>query len=182
VQIQFTGLALELLEPLLAESSFIMLHPLVDVLLPKFELAVDQTDKFVGHGGEGFGRAKAGSEAPWLMGQAKMLDVLNGYTWELYNIAEDYSQSNDLAAQMPDKVREMQERFVVEAARNNVLPLDNSVLERLLTRTPVDDRDYQVPFRFTGKLTKLTVKIEPKMLPPELVEMEKRLRQGERQN
>jgi arylsulfatase A-like enzyme len=74
--------------------------------------------------------------APWLMGQAKMPDVLNGYKWELYNIAEDYSQSNDLAAQMPDKVREMQERFFVEAARNNVLPLDNSVLERLLTPRP----------------------------------------------
>jgi arylsulfatase len=268
--------------------------------------------------------------APWLMGQAKMPDVLNGYTWELYNIAEDYSQYNDLAAPMPDKVREMQERFFVEAARNNVLPLDNSVLERLLTprpslaagqsvftylgempgialsaapdipgrsftitadvdvpeggaegmliteggrfggyglyllkgkpvftynllslarirwegpsplapgrhtvefefkydgpgiakggtgvlkvdgkevatrtiphtapfilttdetfdvgsdtRTPVDDSDYQVPFRFTGKLAKLTVKLEPKMLPPELLEMEKRLMQGERKN
>jgi hypothetical protein len=40
------------------------------------------------------------------------------------------------------------------------------------TRTPVDDGDYQVPFRFTGKLAKLTVKLEPPQLPPEL---EKRL-------
>lgn len=50
------------------------------------------------------------------------------------------------------------------------------------TCTPVDDKDCQVPFRFTGKLAKLTVKIEPKMLPPELLETEKRLRQGERRN
>ena len=55
-------------------------------------------------------------------------DVINGYKWELYNIAEDYSQNNDLAAKMPDKLREMQELFLVEAAKYNVFPLDNSVL------------------------------------------------------
>jgi arylsulfatase A-like enzyme len=35
------------------------------------------------------------------------------------------------------------------------------------TGTPVDDKDYQVPFRFTGKLNKLTIKIEPPQLTPE---------------
>ena len=34
------------------------------------------------------------------MGLAKMPDVLNGYKWELHNIAGDYSRSNDLAAKM----------------------------------------------------------------------------------
>ena len=29
------------------------------------------------------------------------------------------------------------------------------------TRTPVDDNDYQVPFRFTGKLSKLTIALKP---------------------
>jgi arylsulfatase len=29
------------------------------------------------------------------------------------------------------------------------------------TRTPIDDRDYQVPFRFQGKLVKLTVELHP---------------------
>ena len=32
------------------------------------------------------------------------------------------------------------------------------------TRTPVDDKDYQPPFRFTGKLNKLTIKLEPPQL------------------
>ena len=40
------------------------------------------------------------------MGTAKMPDVVNGYKWELYNLAEDYSENNDLAAKMPDKLRE----------------------------------------------------------------------------
>ena len=59
------------------------------------------------------------------MGIGKMPDVVNGYNWELYNIAEDYSQANDLAAKMPDKLREMQELFLVEASKYDVFPLDN---------------------------------------------------------
>ena len=34
------------------------------------------------------------------MGLAKMPDVVNGYKWELYDIADDYSQNNDLAAKI----------------------------------------------------------------------------------
>lgn len=63
LEIQVSGLALEPLEPLLAESGFIMFHASVDVLLAKFEQAIDQTGEFVRHGGDGFGRAKAGSQA-----------------------------------------------------------------------------------------------------------------------
>ena len=46
-------------------------------------------------------------QPPWLLGKAKLPDVVNGYKWELYHIAEDYSQANDLAAKMPDKLRDM---------------------------------------------------------------------------
>jgi arylsulfatase A-like enzyme len=73
---------------------------------------------------------------PWLMGLTKMPDVINGYKWELYNIAEDYSQANDLAAKMPDKLREMQELFLVEAAKYQVFPLDNDIIQRLLAPRP----------------------------------------------
>ena len=47
------------------------------------------------------------------------------------------------------------------------------------TGTPVDDQDYQVPFKFTGKLNKLTLTIDrPKLTP----ENEKRLMEVERNN
>ncbi len=48
------------------------------------------------------------------------------------------------------------------------------------TGTPVNDQDYEVPFRFTGKLTKLTLKIDrPKLTPAD----EKRLmEEGQRNN
>jgi arylsulfatase A-like enzyme len=42
--------------------------------------------------------------------------------WELYNLEEDWSQANDLAGKMPEKVAQMKEMFAIEAARNNVLP------------------------------------------------------------
>ncbi len=50
--------------------------------------------------------------------------------WELYHVAEDFSQSNDLAASNPDKLTELQDLFIEEAIKNNVLPLDDRVFER----------------------------------------------------
>ena len=47
------------------------------------------------------------------------------------------------------------------------------------TGTPVDDRDYQVPFAFTGKLSKLTLTIDRPKLTPEDIQ---KLRQAERNN
>jgi arylsulfatase len=74
--------------------------------------------------------------APWLLGTAKMPEVVNGYQWELYNIANDYSENNDLAAKNPDELRELQELFTVEGTKYNVFPLDNSVLPRITTPRP----------------------------------------------
>lgn len=53
------------------------------------------------------------------------------YSWELYNVKEDFSQSNNLAASNPDKLEELQELFWEEAEKYNVLPIDNSKVERL---------------------------------------------------
>ena len=72
---------------------------------------------------------------PWLLGTGKPTPM-NEYKWELYNLNEDFSQFNDLAAKMPDKVKEMQALFLTEAAKYNVLPLDNSGFVRLLTARP----------------------------------------------
>jgi hypothetical protein len=69
---------------------------------------------------------------PWVLGTEKLPEI-NDYKWELYNIAEDYSQYNDLAAKNPDKLKELQALFLTEAAKYQVLPLDNSILPRLLT-------------------------------------------------
>ena len=51
-------------------------------------------------------------------------------TWELYHVEKDFSQANDLAGSNPDKLREMQELFIQEAIKHNVLPLDDRTFER----------------------------------------------------
>jgi arylsulfatase len=50
--------------------------------------------------------------------------------WELYRIDSDFSEANDLAAQEPQRLRNLQDLFWVEAARYQVLPLDDRFIER----------------------------------------------------
>jgi len=65
--------------------------------------------------------------APWITAGSVSLD---DDSWELYNIEEDFSQANDLAAREPKKLRELQDLFMAEAAKYNVLPLDDRFAER----------------------------------------------------
>ncbi|MBS1133026.1 MAG: arylsulfatase family protein [Burkholderiaceae bacterium] len=67
---------------------------------------------------------------PWELSSAKPPDVISGYKWELYNAKEDPTQFDDLAARMPDKLKQMQDLFYAEAAKHDVLPLDNTTLAR----------------------------------------------------
>ena len=49
----------------------------------------------------------------------------NDDVWELYDTNTDWTQAHDLAAEMPDKLAELQRQLLIEAARYNVLPLDD---------------------------------------------------------
>jgi arylsulfatase len=69
---------------------------------------------------------------PWLM--APQLPAFDQDRWELYNVAEDFSQANDLAAQNPQKLKELQDLFTQEAIRNHVFPLDDRRAERFDAR------------------------------------------------
>jgi arylsulfatase len=64
---------------------------------------------------------------PWLLAKNPPLadDV-----WELYNVNEDFSEANNLAASNPEKLKELQDLFMKEAERNHVLPLDDRRAER----------------------------------------------------
>jgi arylsulfatase len=64
---------------------------------------------------------------PWLMTQ---LPPFADDRWELYDVESDFSQANDLAAQNPAKLKELQELFEKEAIRNHVFPLDDRRSER----------------------------------------------------
>jgi arylsulfatase len=52
------------------------------------------------------------------------------FKWELYHVAEDFSEANDLAAQNPAKLKELQQVFDREARKYNVYPLDSTMADR----------------------------------------------------
>ncbi|MBI3838339.1 MAG: arylsulfatase [Planctomycetia bacterium] len=78
---------------------------------------------------DGWVAATTPTDPPWISTPSN-IDI-DRYQWELYNINEDFTQANDLAAKEPTKLRQMQDLFWVEAAHYNALPIDNSKVERL---------------------------------------------------
>ena len=66
---------------------------------------------------------------PWiLMGQKTV--PLDDDVWELYS-DQDWSQANDLAKQMPEKLHELQRLWLIEATRYKVLPIDDRTTEKM---------------------------------------------------
>ncbi len=112
---------------------------------------------------EGWMAATTPPTPPWMMGTIELPDVVDGYKWELYNINDDYSEYNDLAAKNPEKLRSLQELFLVEATKYNVFPLDNSVLTRLITPRPSATAG-RTEFTYSGEMSGLPVGNAPSIL------------------
>lgn len=72
--------------------------------------------------------------------------------WELYHVAEDPSECHDLAGRHAEKLRELVERWWIEAARYQVLPLDNRPLSSFVLEHPaaVPDRARYVYYPGAG--------------------------------
>ena len=73
---------------------------------------------------------------PWDVTGKTNPDVANSFKWELYDLREDWTQFNDLASSNPEKLKELQALFWEEAAKYQVLPLDASAAQRLITPRP----------------------------------------------
>src|SRR5208283_5012422 len=73
---------------------------------------------------------------PWVVAGPVNQDPFNNVTWELYDLTKDWTQSEDVAAQHPEKVKELKELFLREARKYEVLPLDASVATRLVQPRP----------------------------------------------
>ncbi len=68
---------------------------------------------------------------PWDIAQVREGSNTGTYEWELYNIAEDFSQTNNLAAAEPQRLAQMQQRFDEEARKYQVYPIhDTGGMER----------------------------------------------------
>ena len=65
--------------------------------------------------------------APW---ETKNLPPLEAGKWDLYDVRNDFSLANNLAAENPAKLKELQALFAREAVKYNVYPIDDRVIER----------------------------------------------------
>jgi arylsulfatase A-like enzyme len=73
-------------------------------------------------------------KTPWLLIGEKT-PAFDDDNWELYDTNKDWSQANNLAKQMPEKLHELQRLWLIEATRYNVLPLDDRLAERINSDT-----------------------------------------------
>jgi arylsulfatase len=71
---------------------------------------------------------------PWVT--IAKLPAPGDYPWELYDLRNDWTQAEDVAAKYPDKLKELQALFWKEAEKYQVLPLDSSLATRLITPRP----------------------------------------------
>ena len=112
---------------------------------------------------EGWVACTTPATTPWVLSSAPPPDVITGYRWELYNVAEDPTQNNDLAAKIPDKLTQLQNLFYLEAAKYNVLPLDNSSLSRWNTPRPSLTAG-RTNFTYSGTLASVPGSTAPNIL------------------
>ena len=78
---------------------------------------------------DGWMASAFGPRIPWVPGLPPGFEqwTPDEDTWELYNLDEDWTQANDLATQMPEKVAQMKETFAIEFARNNGFPIGGAL-------------------------------------------------------
>jgi arylsulfatase len=91
--------------------------------------------------------------APWALSLTPPpTDVMNDFKWELYNLGDDWTQAKDLAARMPDKLRDMEQLFIMQAEKYQVFPLDDRLLPRYVGPKPSYTLGRTV-FNYSGELT-----------------------------
>ncbi len=90
-------------------------------------------------------------------------DPANSAEWELYDISTDWTQNNDVAAGNPEKLKELQDMFWLEAKKFNVLPLDASVATRLVAPRPSITAG-RSEFSFPGRMTGISNGVAPSIL------------------
>ncbi|GLS39437.1 arylsulfatase [Mesorhizobium tianshanense] len=99
-------------------------------------------------------------KTPWLL-HGETVPAFDDDVWELYDTSKDWSQANNLAKQMPDKLHQLQRLWLIEAARYNVLPLDDNVAARfdsdLAGRPVLIKGKSQILFGGMGRLSENSV-------------------------
>jgi arylsulfatase len=99
-------------------------------------------------------------KTPWTLVGGK-LPAFDDDVWELYDGSVDYSQAHDLSGEQPERLRELQRLWLIEAVKYNVLPLDDRSGERAdpqrAGRPTLVQGDSQLLFAGMGRLSENSV-------------------------
>jgi arylsulfatase len=110
---------------------------------------------------EGWYACTTPPHGPWILNAP--LPPPAEYKWELYDLTKDFTQSNDLAAKNPAKLKELQALFLQEAKKYNVLPLNNDTFARALAPRPSATAG-QTVFTYSGVLPGIATANAPNIL------------------
>ncbi len=112
---------------------------------------------------DGWVAATTPQRPPWIVSGPTMEDPANAFKWELYNVAQDWTEFEDVAASNPEKLKELQELLWIELQKYQVLPLDASVASRLIQPRPniTAGRD---TFVYTSPITGIPLGDAPNLL------------------
>ena len=111
---------------------------------------------------DGWFAGARGPREPWLPGipkgffddQGRIAWSPDNDKWELYNLNEDWSQANDLAAAMPEKLARMKEFFIIEFAKNQGFPVGGGLFVPLV-RPDLRIAPPYTEWTFAGALTRM---------------------------
>jgi arylsulfatase A-like enzyme len=100
---------------------------------------------------------------PWDIAVEANPDAVNAFKWELYDLSKDWTESNDLAQSNPQKLKELQDLFWVEANKYQVLPLDTSTGTRMVAQRPSATAG-RTDFVYTSLITGVPANSAPSVL------------------
>jgi arylsulfatase len=112
---------------------------------------------------DGWFASAFGPRFPWVPGMPKGIETWSPENdkWELYNLDEDWSQADDLAAKMPEKVEQMKSLFLIESTKNKNLPIGGGLWTGLHPEdgpaTPYTE------WKFSGAITRMPEFNAPKL-------------------
>jgi arylsulfatase A-like enzyme len=114
---------------------------------------------------DGWFASAIGPREPWVQGVPKGADTWSPETdkWELYNLQEDWSQANDLAAAMPEKLAQMKNQFLIESVKNKNLPIGGGLWSTVLFHPEDAPATPYSEWTFTGAMTRMPETTAPKL-------------------
>lgn len=114
---------------------------------------------------DGWFASAIGPREPWVSGMPKGIKEWSPLTdkWELYNLDEDSSQANDLAASNPQKLELMKDLFLIESTKNKNLPIGGGTWATALFHPEDAPRSSITTWTFEGPMTRMSESAAPKL-------------------